>query len=218
MQPYLFPYIGYFQLMRAVDVFIFHDDVQYIKGGWINRNRILVNGKVAWLTLPVENDSYAKHINRRFYAIGPDTLGRIERRLAAAYRLAPFIEELPEIMDTLDCMQTNVATCNQYQLQIIARRLGITCNFVVASDIDEGTDLQSASKVIDLCKRLKATHYINPIGGTSLYNHKQFADAGIALSFIKTAMPSERQYSIVHEWLSFGLPNVADHLNEYALL
>ena len=57
MQPYLFPYMGYWQLMKAVDRFVIYDDVNYIKGGWINRNRILVNGEPAYFTIPLDQAS-----------------------------------------------------------------------------------------------------------------------------------------------------------------
>ena len=62
MQPYFFPYLGYFQLINHVDEFILYDDVQYMKGGWINRNRILENGKPVYITLPVEKGSVSDSI------------------------------------------------------------------------------------------------------------------------------------------------------------
>ena len=62
MQPYFFPYIGYWQLIHAVDHFVIYDDVNYIKGGWINRNRILINGKPAYITVPLHKASAFKRI------------------------------------------------------------------------------------------------------------------------------------------------------------
>jgi hypothetical protein len=86
MQPYFFPYIGYFQLMHAVDVFVFHDDVQYIKSGWINRNRILVNEGPTWFTLSVESASYALPIHYRHYQLdGKTIVQRSVRRPASAF-------------------------------------------------------------------------------------------------------------------------------------
>ncbi len=70
MQPYLFPYIGYFQLMASADIFVFHDDVQYIKGGWVNRNRILSSGEPCWVTLPVAARAHRLNINQRGYVPG----------------------------------------------------------------------------------------------------------------------------------------------------
>ncbi len=62
MQPYIFPYIGYFQLIHAADVFVFYDDVNYINRGWINRNRILLNGKDQLFTIPCKEASQNKLI------------------------------------------------------------------------------------------------------------------------------------------------------------
>src|SRR6185312_5440952 len=70
MQPYLFPYLGYFQLIGCCDTFVIYDDVQFIKNGWINRNRILMNGAAHWLTMPVQRDDHGLPINRRHYAGG----------------------------------------------------------------------------------------------------------------------------------------------------
>ena len=62
MQPYIFPYIGYFQLVQAVEMFVFYDDVNYIKGGWINRNRILINNQPSYVTIPLKGASPNKLI------------------------------------------------------------------------------------------------------------------------------------------------------------
>ena len=65
MQPYFFPYLGYFQLIRNVDKFVVYDDVQYMQRGWINRNRILMGDKTPYIILPVSKDSRSKKINQR---------------------------------------------------------------------------------------------------------------------------------------------------------
>ena len=64
MQPYLFPYLGYFQLIAAVDKFVFYDDVNFIKNGWINRNRLLISGKVNYITIPLSGASSFLKINQ----------------------------------------------------------------------------------------------------------------------------------------------------------
>ena len=89
MQPYFFPYIGYFQLITRSDVFVFHDDVQYIKGGWINRNRIINDGKLCWVTFPVLRAAHDRPINDRYYSSDAKTRNRLLRLIAAAYRTAP---------------------------------------------------------------------------------------------------------------------------------
>ncbi len=68
MQPYFFPYIGYFQLINTVDEFVVYDNIEFTKKGWINRNRILVNGKDEYITLPIKKDSDFLHVKDRFLA------------------------------------------------------------------------------------------------------------------------------------------------------
>src|SRR5687768_13108726 len=92
MQPYLFPYIGYFQLMHAADKFVVYDDVNYIKGGWVNRNRILVNGKPHMFTLPLKNAGSNIKINEIEVSGGELMKWREKflRTLQQAYAKAPF--------------------------------------------------------------------------------------------------------------------------------
>jgi WbqC-like protein family len=101
MQPYLFPYIGYFQLMASADIFVVHDDVQYIKGGWINRNRILSSGEPRWVTLPVAAGAHRLNINQRCYAPGGGRPRQFLWRLKARDRAAPNFAEVFELVRTL---------------------------------------------------------------------------------------------------------------------
>ena len=90
MQPYLLPYIGYFQLIAAADVFVVYDDVQYMRGGWINRNRILLNGAPHWLTLPVAHSGEVRtQIRDTRYQLSQAALRKLSGQLDAAYRKAP---------------------------------------------------------------------------------------------------------------------------------
>jgi hypothetical protein len=113
MQPYFFPYIGYFQLIAQSDVFVFYDDVQYIKGGWVNRNRILRNGEPCWLTLPVRKEAFRLAINQRSYELERATVGRVLRRIAAAYLKAPRFEVIfPCVEELVNFGDANVAAFN----------------------------------------------------------------------------------------------------------
>ena len=186
MQPYFFPYIGYFQLMKAVDVFVFYDDAQYMKGGWINRNRILVNGEPFWLTLPARGAQLTLPINERHYLLDGDRIGGIKQRLRTSYARAPaFKETFPVLCELLDFHDANVATFNEHLLTVLARKLGIICKFVVSSDLVKTPDLKGQEKVIDICRRLGATRYVNPIGGIDLYDPCAFSRVGIDLAFLR---------------------------------
>jgi hypothetical protein len=186
MQPYFFPYIGYFQLMNAVDTFVFYDDAQYMKGGWINRNRILVNGAPAWLTLPIRSASLKLPINQRHYLLSVDAIAAVKMRLQMCYRKAPAFDDMyPFLCGLFDYADSNVSTFNANLLTALARKLGITCRFLASSSMDTRMHLKSQSKVIDICRQIGADDYINPIGGMKLYEDAGFSEHGITLKFLQ---------------------------------
>lgn len=224
MQPYFFPYIGYFQLMQAVDLFVFYDDAQYMKGGWINRNRILLGNETSWITLPVKHDSVSLSINQRSYLL-TEGIELTKRKLRAAYATVPaFAEVFPFLCELLDFQDENVATFNANLLCVLARKLGIRCDFAMSSQIQKTTGLHGEAKVIDLCQRIGADGYVNAIGGVQLYDPHHFDAAETRLSFLRTkVVPQEfdsgAQYlSIVHELMCHGTAGVADLLGSYELL
>jgi hypothetical protein len=186
MQPYFFPYIGYFQLMKAVDVFVFYDDAQYMKGGWINRNRILVNGGPSWLTLPIRRASVTLPINQRHYLLDGGEISAIQQRLRDSYEEAPaYVASFPMLSELLNFEDSNVAAYNKHLLAVLASRLDIKCRFVASSELDKTPGLKGQQKVVDICRRLGITHYINSIGGLDLYDPQIFRRAGIELSFLR---------------------------------
>jgi hypothetical protein len=224
MQPYFFPYIGYFQLMQAVDVFVFHDDVQYIKGGWLNRNRILIDDNIDWLTMPVKKAGNHVPINERHFAKDPATVDKMKRRVAAAYaKSRHFHSVAPTILESLSFLETNVADSNCRSLTALADKLGITCEFVMASDLGQ-PPAKGQEKVIGLCRLLGASRYINPIGGVSLYDPDAFADAGIELSFLRTeAVATQTGFgahhlSVIDGLMRDGFDGYSDRLSEFVLL
>jgi len=225
MQPYFFPYIGYFQLMKAVDTFVFYDDAQYMKGGWINRNRILTNGKPSWLTLPVSRASLTLSINQRHYLFDDDAIGAIKRRLHTCYARAPAYREIfPIVCELLDYGNSNVAEFNANLLKGLAARLGITCEFIVSSDVDKGSTLRGEAKVIGLCRRIGARHYINAIGGKDLYDKCRFEEAGLRLSFLQTTVQQvelesgPQHMSIIEGLMSLGVAGCSEMLRCYKLM
>jgi hypothetical protein len=195
MQPYFFPYIGYFQLIFQSEIFVVHDDVQYIKGGWVNRNRILRNGEPCWVTLPVRKGSSRLVINQRYYQLERTDVMRVLRRIEAAYRKAPhFDATFPLIEELLNFGNANVAAFNVNLIERIAARLAIRTRFVLSSAMVKNDVLAGQERVIDMCRRLGATHYVNPIGGVRLYRPDRFAAAGIELSFLQTVASPYPQF------------------------
>lgn len=186
MQPYFFPYVGYFQLLRACDVFVLLDDVQYIKGGWINRNRILLDGRPHWLTFPVEKAPLHHRINERSYQASGESRAAVPNLLANAYRKAPHLGSAMELVDgVMASPDANVAAFNRNLIERVAERLGIATRILSSSEMETTPGLRGQERVIDICRRLEAGTYINSIGGTELYQHDAFAAAGITLKFLK---------------------------------
>jgi hypothetical protein len=227
MQPYFFPYMGYFQLIAASDVFVFHDDAQYIKGGWINRNRIRKDGKLVWITFPVLSATHDLPINERYYAGDPQTRHRLLRRIEAAYRSAPrFAEIYPLIEEIMGFGDADVAAFNAHLIRRVAAHLGIRAAFVASSELDKDNSLTGADRVIEICRRLGATRYINPAGGKELYRAAHFSHAGIELAFLAPSVlgaagsgPAAPQpLSIIDTLMGRSEAQIAADLQDYRII
>ena len=163
MQPYLVPYIGYFQLMASADIFVVHDDVQYIKGGWINRNRILSSGEPRWVTLPVAAGAHRLNINQHRYVPGAEGPRQFLRRLEAGYRAAPNFAEIFELVTALlQHEDRNVAAFNTHALRGVAKSVGMTTPLVLSSEMTKDDSLRGEARVIAICEALGAERYVNP--------------------------------------------------------
>lgn len=225
MQPYFFPYIGYFQLMKAVDVFVLYDDAQYMKGGWINRNKIILNGSAAWLTLPVRRDGITTAINQRYYLPDSNGLEQARNRVDAAYsKTTAYNEIAPLVFQLITYHDCNVARYNANLLMELGRQLQTDCTFAFSSQIAKPNGLKGEAKVIALCRALGATHYVNPIGGHKLYDPKNFRKAGLKLSFLKTRVPplslpeGPQHLSIIDSLMRYGFDQCITQMSQYALL
>ena len=188
MQPYLFPYLGYFQLINAVDIFVIADDVQYIRHGWINRNKIRLMDKPYMFTFSVKKDSQKQNINKRFYSdeffdsAKEDLLGKIFH----SYRKAPYFSEIYELLSAIfNYSSLNIAEFNTYSLKNICNYLGINSNFLISSSLKKNSGLKSQDFVIEINRVLGSDCYINAIGGTELYSRSAFEKYKISLKFIQ---------------------------------
>ena len=187
MQPYLFPYIGYFQLINCTDYFVIADNVQFIQKGWINRNRILINGETHMITVPVTKDSAFLAINERYFADDPIMRGKILKSIQHAYCKAPNFKECYELIEgILNFSNNNVAIYNYNSLKEICSYLAIKTTFLKESEFVIPSELDYQDTIIYLCNELKIDRYINAIGGTELYAAKKFKEKGIELKFLKT--------------------------------
>lgn len=189
MQPYFFPYIGYFQLLTACDRFVVFDDAQFVKRGWVNRNRILVRSEAGWITMPVAAASCSLPILQRKYLLGDRLANRLLSRIAGAYRGGPqFKVTMSLVEEILTFSDQNVASFNVNLLCRIAAYLDIDTTIQRSSEMDKDNSLVGGeNRVLDICKRLGAKTYINPIGGRELYTRGAFAQQGVELKFLSCA-------------------------------
>ena len=192
MQPYLFPYLGYFQLIKNVDIFGIGDDVQYIKSGWINRNRILSNGEPYMFTFPVKKDSSFKIIKERYFDESFSSYkDKFLRVLDHSYKKAPFYNETLKLLEEIfSNNESNVSKFIENHLKIICKHINISTPFLSSSDwtIDHQDDFSVEERVIkklEKLKRIGITHFINPIGGNELYTKEFFEKSGVKLSFLE---------------------------------
>lgn len=204
MQPYFFPYIGYFQLIAAVDRFVVFDDVNYINRGWINRNNILVGGKSVLMTLPLKEASQNKKIHEIDITSDVKLIDKLLKTIMMNYKKAPFFEPaFALIQQIFSGTSSSIAEFNTIQLNSICRYLKIDTHVVTSSRIYNNTHLKGQERIIDICAQEAANVYINPIGGVDLYERNRFEENGIQLFFIKSQMIEYVQFdNLFIPWLS----------------
>ena len=203
MQPYFLPYIGYFQLINAVDKYVIYDNIEYTKKGWINRNRILMNGKDFLISLPLKKDSDYKFVCERELSSDyqpKKLLGQIR----SSYVKAPYFKEVNPLLESiLYYDQTNLFTYILHSVKAINHYAGIQTELVVSSSVNIDHQLKSEDKVLAICKALDADSYYNAIGGMELYSKERFQNAGIDLNFLKSDDIQYKQFNHTFvPWLS----------------
>lgn len=187
MQPYFLPYIGYWQLINAVDEFVVYDTIEYTKKGWINRNRYLLNGHDEMFSLSLKKDSDYLHVKDRELAPSFER-DKLVRQLKEPYRKAPnFAAHFPLIEDIILCPENNLFAYIENSIQKLCAFLDIKTKLTRSSDIHNGHEkLKGQNKVIEICKALGTKTYINAIGGTALYTADDFKKNGMELHFLQT--------------------------------
>jgi hypothetical protein len=186
MQPYFLPYLGYFQLMAAVDRFVVYDDVRFIKGGWINRNRVLVKGRDHLLTVPLSGASPNRNINEIQLITETAWKEKLLRTVEFAYRRAPYFEQIfPLVREVVNFAECNLAAYLLNGLLAIRDYLGIWTNVIATSADYQNRELKGAARILDICRREKAIVYVNASGGKELYDPDTFGANGITLRFLE---------------------------------
>ncbi len=225
MQPYLFPYLGYVQLMQAADVFVVYDNAQFMKGGWINRNRILAANGPQTFTLQLSGASANKLINQiDIGSNGPKILRTIEQTYAKAPHAA---ETLAFVERCFAFSDSNLAAFIANSLAELANLLDVTTQFRMASSLAFDNEKPAQEKVLSMCAALGATHYINAEGGRELYSHAPFNEAGIDLKFLvhtpteysqrRRGAAFEPRLSVIDALMNIGPTGIQGLLDDFTL-
>lgn len=187
MQPYFFPYLGYFQLIDAVDQFVFYDDVNFIKNGWINRNRLAGANLWHYFTVPLAGASSNLLIREvRFAADDWRWRRKMFARMSTDYRKAPFREVGLELLErTLTQDTDRISELAKKSILSVMSCLGITREVANSGVRYDNRDLSGTDRVIDICRIEAAQSYINLPGGRELYDRGKFLEAGIDLRFVE---------------------------------
>lgn len=184
MQPYIFPYLGYYQLINAVDTFVIYDDVNFIKKGWINRNKILLNGNDFMFNIILKGASQNKKINE-IEVEGNNY--KLISSIEYAYHKAPYFTKIyPLLTNIVLYKEINLAKYLTNSLLTIIGYLNIKTSILISSEIEKNKLLKGENRIINICNQLKATNYINLLGGQELYSKEKFAENNLILNFIKS--------------------------------
>jgi len=212
MQPYFLPYIGYFQMVNAVDTFVFYDNVTYIKNGWINRNRVK-GGTI--FTIPLKDQSSNRLIRDTEILWNPRTTKKFLKTIQQTYSKSPYFSEVYPIVEGLINTQPN--TISELAINSVIKfsdYMGIDTKFKIASEERYPKGDDKVISLVNICNHENINHYINPIGGQSLYDKPTFESHGITLNFIQT-QPS---LSIIDECFSKSREELKTELNNYTLI
>ena len=224
MQPYFFPYIGYFSLIKVVDLFIFYDDVNYIKGGWVNRNRILINSEAKYLTLNVKNGSQNKLINEIEF---DDNRQKLLKTIELNYKKAPYFKQVWPLLETnLKLKTTSLADIAINSVRSVTNYLGMKTKFEISSvSYPETKGLERSERLKQICRKTHADTYINAIGGIDLYDKNDFLKNHINLQFLKPQLLQYKQYketfipglSIIDVLMFNSIEDINKMLDQYQL-
>ncbi len=227
MQPYFFPYLGYFQMFNAVDKFVLLDDVNFIMRGYINRNSILLNGKAHKFSIPLEKPSQNKLINETKLNFSLKDKENFLKTIQLAYKKAPFYNDFYPILESIVLHEDNDLTKYiKISFEKVKEYLNLNTEILVSSEIQKDNSLKAQDRIIEINKQLNTSTYINAIGGQELYNKEDFKAVAIELKFIKMKPVEYKQFknefvpnlSMIDVLMFNSIENILDMLNKYELV
>lgn len=215
MQPYFCPYIGYFQLVAAVDTFVFYDDVNFIRGGWINRNRIVSGGREFLFTIPIVDASSYRRICDTQVNHRVKDITKLLANIKMSYARAPFYKEVFPVVEEVFTRNSN--TIGEMAIDSVvafAQYLGIPTQFKVSSRENYPKTDDRVQNLVTIMQAEQSTHYINPIGGQELYTKEDFSAHGITLNFIK----GKGSLSVIDVCMNNSISDIQSILKDYTLI
>ena len=224
-QPYFLPYIGFWQLVNAADLFLIGDNYNFIKRGWIQRNRILINGKPIFLGLEVKHITSFRKINETEF-IDFDVAQKLNT-VYRAYRKAPQFDAGYNLVKTiLDNPERNVAEFLFQSIKDVCRFLGIDTKFIRSSEIPGNDSYKREYRIYDFCHRLGGDTYLNAVGGQDLYHFDDFEKHGVTLKFIHPNIRPYKQFynefvpglSILDVIMFNSLETIKEMLNDFSVI
>ncbi len=220
MQPYIFPYIGYFQLVNYVDKFVFYDDVTFIKQGWINRNKITQNNQEVFFTIPLSKASSNTLISD--VKINLNLFRKFKKKfyksITQSYSKSPHFDQVFKIITkTLDLDTDSISKMAIHSVKLTADYLEMGTEFKTSKLSYDNTILSGQDRVLDIVNQEDANYYINPIGGRELYSSEDFKQKNIDLSFIKVD-DSVNKKLIIDILMNFDKEEVKNILNQYNII
>jgi len=213
MQPYFLPYMGYFQMVHNSDLFVFYDDVRYIKGGWINRNKISNNG---YITIPVKKFKKDDNINDVFVDWESRSVNKLYKNIRQTY--SKKIKDNKNVFDIIenifDVKPDKISDCSIMSVELFSDYLGLETKFKRSSEESYRKFTDKSDNIIEICNKEKIYNYVNPVGGVDLYDKSYFKENNINLSFIK----GKSSLSILDVCMNNDIDKLKEDINKYELL
>lgn len=231
MQPYVFPYIGYMNLVNASDNFVFYDDVNFIKQGWVNRNRIRLMGEPFRFSIPLKRQSPNVLIKDTEVADLITFTDKFLAQLNSSYKNSPYKSEvLDYVKEVLDGRHVSISEVAIASVELFFTYVGVRKSFHYSSKEFAATrGFEKAERLIAITELLQSKNYINAIGGTTLYEKEFFRNKGVNLQFVKPALlPYEHcngiasnfnaGLSIIDLMMNLSVEEIRMHLNSFYLV
>ncbi len=227
MQPYFFPYIGYWQLVNEVDKFVIFDDVNFINKGWINRNRILIDGEPRYINIQLKKASQNKLIKETEVICDDVYNKKLLKTIETNYKKAPYFDSVyPLLADVITYKEENLSKFLVYSIKQICQYLSIDTEIIISSKLNKNSDLKGQDKIIQMCKILNTSEYYNTIGGQELYSYEDFRKENIVLKFLKSICREYNQFnskfvpdlSIIDVMMFNAKDNLSTRLNQFELV